>query len=83
MSQRRIIDNYEDLLTYTEEVRESLDLIYEWLKNKPDFDDYWSYHNLIALHGSNFALLNLIMHRMDSLIAEHREIIEKTIQGEN
>ena len=83
MEKSDIIDNYEELLTYTEEIRESVNIIHDWLKKKPNFDDYWSYHDLIASHGQHFALLNLIMFRMDGLITEHRAIIEESIQGRN
>ncbi|CAM2846671.1 Uncharacterised protein [Streptococcus acidominimus] len=81
MVKRDITDNYEELLNYTEEIRESVNIIHDWLKKKPNFDDHWSYHDLIALHGQHFALLNLIMYRMDDLITEHRKIIEEIIQG--
>lgn len=76
MAQRNILDNYEDLVNYTAEIRESLDILHEWLSKKPEFDDYWSYHDLIAAHGQHFALLNLIMFRIDGLIDEHSEIIK-------
>ncbi|WP_162012508.1 hypothetical protein [Streptococcus sp. S784/96/1] len=76
----KIIDSYEELLSYTEEVRDSLDIIHKWLQSKPNVDEYWSYHDLITLHGQHFALLNLIMHRMDSLISEHRAIVNDTIR---
>lgn len=78
-----IIDNYEELLNHTEEIRESVNIIHDWLKKKPNFDEYWSYYDLIASHGQHFALLNLIMFRMDGLITEHRAIIEESIQGRN
>lgn len=81
MAKRDITDNYEELLNYTEEVRNSIDIIHNWLNKTPNFDDHWSYHDLIALHSQHFALLNLIMFRMDDLITEHRAIIEESIQG--
>ena len=66
MVQRNILDSYEELVVYTAEIRESLDILHEWLSRKPNFEDYWSYYDLIAGHGQHFALLNLIMHRMQS-----------------
>ncbi|HEM5085759.1 TPA: hypothetical protein U1247_001720 [Streptococcus suis] len=79
-----LIFSYEDLLINMQEIRESLDLIHDWLSKEPNFDDYWSYHDLIASHGQHFALLNLVRYRMDSLALEHREIIEKAVKkGEN
>lgn len=80
MSKINILDSYEELVAYTEEIRESLDLIHDWLSKEPKFDDYWSYHDLIACHGQHFALLNLVRYRMDSLATEHREIIEKAVK---
>lgn len=84
MSKADLIFSYEDLLINMQEIRESLELIHDWLSKEPNFDDYWSYYDLIACHGQHFALLNLIRYRMDSLAVEHREIIEKTIKkGQN
>ncbi|MFS9141244.1 hypothetical protein QM450_00820 [Streptococcus infantis] len=80
MSQEKLIDSYEELLAYVEEIGQSLDLLHEWLSIEPKFEDYWSYHDLIAFHGQYFALLNLIRFRIDSLSIEHRDIIKKTIK---
>lgn len=77
MANKELIDSYEELVNYTAEIRESLDILHEWLSKKPNFEDYWSYYDLIVAHGSHFALLNLIMFRLDSLIEEHTAIIEK------
>ncbi|WP_105144531.1 hypothetical protein [Streptococcus suis] len=80
MSKINILDSYEELVAYTEEIRESLDILHEWLSTKPKFDDRWSYHDLIVAHGQHFALLNLIRFRMDSLVAEHSEIIKNEVK---
>ncbi|MFS9219291.1 hypothetical protein [Streptococcus sanguinis] len=77
MAKDELLDSYEELVAYTSEIRESLEIIHEWLSTAPKFDDYWSYHDLIAAHGAHFALLNLITFRLDSLIEEHTSIIEK------
>lgn len=77
MAKNKLLDSYEELVAYTAEIRESLDILHEWLSKSPNFEDYWSYHDLIMAHGSHFALLNLIMFRLDSLIEEHTTIIEK------
>ena len=77
MAQRNILDRYEELVVYTAEIRESLDILHEWLSRKPNFEDYWSYYDLIAGHGQHFALLNLIMHRMDCLTEEHGAIVRE------
>jgi hypothetical protein len=77
MAKNELLDSYEELVAYTSEIRESLEIIHEWLSTAPKFDDYWSYHDLIAAHGAHFALLNLITFRLDSLIEEHTSIIEK------
>ncbi|AZR96798.1 hypothetical protein ACTGVR_03945 [Streptococcus suis] len=76
----KVLDSYEELISYTAEVREGLDIIRMWLQTKPKDDDYWTYHDLIATHGQHFALLNMIMYRMDSLIAEHSEILKQVLQ---
>ena len=77
MAKKELLDSYEELLTYVEEIGQSLDLLHEWLSIEPKFEDYWSYHDLIAFHGQYFALLNLIRIRIDSLSIEHRDIIKK------
>lgn len=81
MTKNELLDSYEELVVYTSEIRESLDILHEWLAKKPNIEDYWSYHNLIAGHGQHFALLNLIMYRLDSLKDEHRTIIDNYIKG--
>lgn len=81
MAKIELLDSYEELVSYTAEIRESLDILHEWLSIAPKFDDYWSYHDLIAAHGQHFALLNLIMYRLDSLKDEHYTIIENYIKG--
>lgn len=80
MTKIELLDSYEELVAYTSEIRESLDILHEWLAKKPNFEDYWSYHNLIAGHGQHFALLNLIMHRMDCLTKEHDAIVREEIR---
>ena len=77
MAKNKLLDSYEELVACTTEIRESLEIIHEWLSKEPKFDDYWSYHGLIAAYGAHFALLNLITFRLDSLIEEHTTIIEK------
>lgn len=81
MAKIELLDSYEELVSYTAEIRESLDILHEWSAKKPNIEDYWSYHNLIAGHGQHFALLNLIMYRLDSLKDEHRTIIDNYIKG--
>ena len=80
MVQRNILDSYEELVVYTAEIRESLDILHEWLSRKPNFEDYWSYYDLIAGNGQLFALLNLIMHRMDCLTEEHGAIVREEVR---
>lgn len=80
MMNKNILDSYEELVVYTAEIRESLDILHEWLAKKPNFEDYWSYYDLIAGHGQHFALLNLIMYRMDCLTEEHGAIVRKEIR---
>lgn len=80
MVQRNILDSYEELVVYTAEIRESLDILHEWLSRKPNFEDYRSYYDLIAGHGQHFALLNLIMHRMDCLTEEHGAIVREEVR---
>ena len=81
MAKNELLDSYEELVSYTVEIRESLDILQRWLSQKPNFEDYWSYHNLIAGHGQHYALLNLIMYRLDNLVTEHREIVENVYRG--
>ena len=80
MMNKNILDSYEELVVYTAEIRESLDILHEWLSRKPNFEDYWSYYDLIAGHGQHFALLNLIMHRMDCLTEEHGAIVREEVR---
>lgn len=81
MAKNKLLDSYEELVAHTTEIRESLEIIHEWLSKEPKIDDYWSYHDLIATHGAHFALLNLIMYRLDSLKDEHSTIIDNYIKG--
>ena len=80
MTKIELLDSYEELVAYTSEIRESLDILHEWLAKKPNIEDYWSYHNLIAGHGQHFALLNLIMHRVDCLTEEHGAIVREEVR---
>lgn len=81
MMNKNILDSYEELVVYTAEIRESLDILHEWLAKKPNFEDYWSYYDLIAGHGQHWALLNLIMYRLDDLLEKHTNIIEEAMKG--
>lgn len=80
MTKNELLDSYEELVVYTSEIRESLGILHEWLSTKPKFEDRWSYHDLIALHGQHFALLNLIMHRMEHLTEEHGAIVREEVR---
>lgn len=73
--QRDVIDNYEDFLIYVEEIQDSLRVIHDWLSVVPDFDRPETYCDLITYHRNYFAILNLIMCRLDNLIEEHKENI--------
>ncbi len=81
MAKIELLDSYEELVNYTAEIRESLEIMHEWLSTEPKFDDYWSYHDLIAAHGQHWALLNLIMYRLDGLLEEHMAIINEAVKG--
>ena len=80
MMNKNILDSYEELVAYISEIRESLDILHEWLAKKPNIEDYWSYHDLIALHGQHFALLKLIMYRMEHLTEEHGAIVREEVR---
>ena len=82
MAKIKLLDSYEDLLNYVEEIRESMDLIHNWLAKEPDWDSQCELYDFIAQHSSQFAVLNLIMYRLDSLKDEHRTIIDNYIKGE-
>lgn len=77
MAKIDVLSEYEDLLNCISEIRESLDIIHEWLSREPKFDKPETYYDIIVAHSSHFALLNLVMYRLDSLEVEHRENIEK------
>lgn len=81
MAKIELLDSYEDLLNYVEEIRESMDLIHNWLAKEPDWDSQCELYDFIAQHSSQFAVLNLIMCRLDNLVTEHREIIENVYRG--
>lgn len=80
MTKIELLNSYEELVIDTSEIRESLKILHEWLSITPKFEDRWSYHDLIALHGQHFALLNLIMHRMDCLTEEHGAIVREEVR---
>lgn len=81
MAKIELLDSYEDLLNYVGEIRESMDLIHDWLAKEPDWDSQCELYDFIAQHSSQFAVLNLIMYRLDNLVTEHREIIENVYRG--
>ena len=81
MAKIELLDSYEDLLNYVEEIRESMDLIHNWLAKEPNWDSQCDLYEFIAQHSSQFAVLNLIMYRLDNLVTEHREIIENVYRG--
>jgi len=81
MAKIELLDSYEDLLNYVGEIRESMDLIHDWLAKEPDWDCQCELYDFIAQHSSQFAVLNLIMYRLDNLVTEHREIIENVYRG--
>lgn len=81
MAKIELLDSYEDLLNYVGEIRESMDLIHNWLAKEPDWDSQCDLYEFIAQHSSQFAVLNLIMYRLDNLVTEHREIIENIYRG--
>lgn len=81
MAKNELLDSYEELVAYTSEIRESLDILHEWLSVAPDLNKLETYLDLITQHSSYWALLNLIMHRLDSLKDEHRTIIDNYIKG--
>ncbi|MCW6653643.1 hypothetical protein NHG24_07760 [Aerococcaceae bacterium NML210727] len=72
-----VLNDYETLLISIEEIREAHDLLHNWLNCKPKREDWTSYHDLIALHSQHFALLNLIMDKMDHLIKSHQKSINE------
>lgn len=80
MTKIELLNSYEELVIDTSEIRESLKILHEWLSITPKFEDRWSYHDLIALHGQHFALLNLIMHRMEHLTEEHGVIVREEVR---
>lgn len=81
MANKELIDSYEELVNYTAEIRESLDILHSWLSKKPDFDKLETYIDLIMAHGQHWALLNLIMYRLDDLLEEHMAIINEAVKG--
>lgn len=81
MAKIELLDSYENLLNYVEEIRESMDLIHDWLAKEPDWDSQCELYDFIAQHSSQFAVLNLIMYRLDSLKDEHRTIIDNYMKG--
>ncbi|MEY8700994.1 hypothetical protein AALH12_07385 [Streptococcus ferus] len=82
MAKIDVLSEYEDLLTHTTEIRESLNILHNWLSREPKFDKPETYYDIIVAHGSHFALLNLIMYRLDRLESEHRTIINNAMEGE-
>ncbi|HEL1749273.1 TPA: hypothetical protein U1266_000885 [Streptococcus suis] len=75
MTKSDVLDNYEELLNYTEEVRNSLLILERWLSKTHDNYD------ATVLREEYSALLNLATKRLDSLIFEHTTIIENAMKG--
>ena len=80
MAQRNILNSYEELVAYVSEVQDSLDILHEWLSVAPDIDNPETYLDLITQHSSHWALLNLIRHRLNCLIAEHGAIVREEVR---
>lgn len=83
MKNIEVIDCYESLLVSIEEIREAHDLLHNWLVRTPNAEDKQSYYHLIAQHGQHFALLNLIMDKMDYLIGLHQKSIKSHYAGDS
>lgn len=75
-------NDYESLIIYVEEVRDSLLLLHNYMDCVPDLNELTSYLDLITQHQQNFALLNLVIHRLDNLIGENYKLIDKYAEGE-
>lgn len=40
MTKIELLNSYEELVIYTSEIRESLNILHEWLLTAPKFEDY-------------------------------------------
>lgn len=81
MAKIDVIDEYETLLTSLNEIRAGLESLHGWLAKDINWDSQCELYDFISKHSSQFAILNLIMYRLDNLDTEHRAIIEKAMKG--
>lgn len=81
MAKIDVLSEYETLLISVDEIRSSLKSLHSWLSKDIDWDSQCELYDFLANYNSQFAILNLIMYRLDSLEAEHRTIIENAMKG--
>lgn len=65
--------NYDTLLSSVEEITEALYLVHNWLNCCPE-DDEKARISLIHEHSSHFAVFNMILNNLNSLLDEHSRI---------
>lgn len=77
MQENELVQNYESFITNIEEVRFTMNILCDYLDCNPNLDDYNSLWDLVILHKSRFALLNILVDNLDSLIENNTKIVEK------
>lgn len=66
-------DNYETLIYNVEEITDALYLIFDWLNCNPNPQDYTTFIDLITQHAKYYAVLNLVIDKLNTLQAENME----------
>lgn len=79
MAKIDVLNSYETLLIRVEEVRAGLGSLHDWLDRDINWDSQCDLYDFIAQYSSQFAVLRLIMYRLDDLAEEHQEIINKAV----
>jgi len=77
MQENELVQNYESFLTNIEEVRDTMNILYDYLDCNPKLDDINSLWDLVTSHKSHFALFNILVDNLDSLIENNTKTIEK------
>lgn len=72
-----VLFSYEELIAYMGEVQDALAIIHEMMNRKLDLDTNIGKYEAQRLHNDMLTLFSMVMHRVDSLVPEHREIAKE------
>lgn len=80
MIDRMLLCSYESNMIRLEEASSALELLRKYFDKTPKLDDPLSYRELIEFHEAHKSLLNLIVDRIDQIVADSQEAIEQVYE---